>query len=127
MVLTLVLLAGCGSRARTLTAQQVIAALRAHGVPAGISEDLRGPVPPGAPFAGNKRRGVLLMIYGNFNVDAEVFDTAEHARAWMNFDANGESADLGGRAYLVDNVVVEALQRDMVQRVAQAVADLRKR
>ena len=72
--------AGCGSRHRTLTASQVIAALRAHGIPAGALEDLRGPVPPGAPYARNKRRGVRIMISGDFNVDAEVFDTSR-ARA----------------------------------------------
>lgn len=67
------------------------------------------------------------MIYGDFNVDAEVFDTPVHARAWMDFGGRDEMPALDGRAYLVDNVVVEALQRDMVRRVAAAVADLRAR
>ena len=45
----------------------------------------------------------------------------------MDFGDKDEVPDLGGRAYLVDNVVVEALERDMVRRVAPAVADLRAR
>jgi hypothetical protein len=121
-------LAGCGGKLHLLTAHQVLAALRAQGLHPAIIEDLRGPVPPGAPYAANKQRGVRLMISGDRNVDACVYDSASHAHASYSFGSRTEMPVLGGRgrAFLVDNVVVEALEPDSVRAAARAAAELRR-
>jgi hypothetical protein len=131
LALAALIAGGCGgSRPRTLSAKQVLAALQDHGVQARISF-------PGGQgllnlFPGSLRaEHVVAVVQASYpKLEVLVEDTVQHARERGHIPASGipvrssRSGKVSGRAFRVANVILVLHQMASVPSISAAVHDL---